>query len=80
MQTYKLVQYVDGCMVVTEMDEDNLFPAMSVRGFVFSGFNRNKSQRAELQGQPKFKGVLGPMWDGGPIRYECPETYRQLSA
>jgi hypothetical protein len=50
------------------------------RGFQCRGFNSNASQRLELQGAPKFTGLLGPMWDGDAIRYECSATYAELSA
>lgn len=83
---YKLVQQVEGQMIVSTFDADNVIPAMEIRGFVLTGTNQNNRHRAELQGQPKFSGVNGPMWDGtredpeGCIRYECPEAYRTLSA
>lgn len=35
--------------------------------------------RAELDNQPEFEGFLGPMWDGGMLRYETPEIYDILS-
>ncbi len=78
--TYKLVQCVEGQFIVTNLTEENLLPAMEVRGYEFEGFETNKRLRPELQGQPKFRGVLGPMWDGGPIRYECPKAYAIISA
>lgn len=31
--------------------------------------------RAELDNQPEYKGWLGPMWDGGRIRYENQKAY-----
>lgn len=31
--------------------------------------------RAELDNQPTFEGFLGPMWDGGMLRYETQEVY-----
>jgi hypothetical protein len=85
MQTrYRLVQSVDGMLVPTELNPDNLVPAMSVRGYELTGFCNRRGLRAELIGQPEFKGVLGPMWDGERdgvawVRYECPEANRQLS-
>jgi len=53
---------------------------MEVRGFPFVGINDNPRQRAELQGQPRFAGLCGPMWDGDGIRYECRAAYATLSA
>jgi hypothetical protein len=81
---YRLVQSVDGLLVPSELDETNIIPAMSVRGYEFTGFCKRRGLRPELIGQPEFSGVLGPMWDGERegavwIRYECPEAYRQLS-
>ena len=35
--------------------------------------------RAELDNQPTYKGWLGPMWDGGHLRYETQEVYDVLS-
>jgi len=52
----------------------------AVEGFRCRGFNSNASQRHELQGAPKFTGLIGPMWDGDAIRYECSATYAELSA
>lgn len=83
---FKLVQCVDGAFIETKLHPDNVVPAMEIRGFEFVGFNTNTRQRKELQGQPKFAGVLGPMWDGtredpeGCIRYECPAAYERLSS
>jgi hypothetical protein len=83
---YNLVQFVEGKLVASQFSEANVIPAMSARGFEFNGANANSRQRAELQGQPKFKGVCGPMYDGidtatgeAIIRYECPEANDILS-
>jgi hypothetical protein len=44
-----------------------------------TGYNNNPSQRAELQGGPKFKGLLGPMYGGpGVLRYENQAAYDSL--
>ena len=57
----------------------------ALAGFECIGYLNNHHNRAELQGKPVFKGILGPIWDGpgpdgsGVIRYECPETYKTLS-
>ena len=77
---YRLVQTVEGRLVVSEFDSENLLPAMEIRGLKFNGLNQSSSHRKELQGQPKFSGVLGPMWDGDAVRYEDSATYRTLSA
>lgn len=76
----RLIQTVDGQTLRTDFGpEVDLIAAMEVRGFAFIRENRNPRQRAELQGAPVFKGVLGPMWDGDALRYEDSETYRILS-
>lgn len=49
-------------------------------GYAFRGFNANSAQREELQGQPKFTGLLGPMWDQDAIRYEDQAAYDEFSA
>ena len=33
----------------------------------------------KMIGYPKVRGYVGPMWDGGMIRYESPESYEMLS-
>jgi hypothetical protein len=84
---YQLVQYVEGEGLVSAFfSEECLLPAMSLRGFEFAGFSDNKRLRPELQGQPKFCGLNGPMWNGinergEPIvRYETVQAYAVLSA
>ena len=73
---YRLVQDEGG---MSEFDGDNIYPAMEVRGFDFIGFNINPRQRPELQNQPMFKQLAGPMWDGDAIRYEDSKTNERLS-
>ena len=75
----RIIQRIDGEFFIHEIDAENLIPFMEVRGYPFVKLNDNNRQRVELQGQPKFAGILGPMWDGDAIRYECPETYAALS-
>ena len=77
---YRLIQMVDDQMVKTEFTEENILPAMEMRGFVLRGINRNPKQREELQGTPVFVGVCGPMWDGDAVRYEDNASYERLSA
>jgi len=76
---YRLVQTVENQLVVSEFDSDNVLSAMQIRGFEYIRLNYNSRHRAELQEQPIFTGVLGPMWDGDAIRYEDSATYRTLS-
>lgn len=77
---YKLVQRIDDRFVETTGDMTNVVVAFEVRGFTFTGINANPRQRLELQGQPKFSGLCGPMYDGPDfIRYEDQDAYRVLS-
>ena len=76
----RLIQSVDRQMIETEIEIENLIPAMEIRGYVFSGLNESPYVREELRGQPKFENVCGPMWDGDAIRYECPEANDRISA
>ena len=54
-------------------------------GYLETGIETGKHLRPELQGQPKFKGLCGPMWGGRDdkgrpvIRYEDQKTYDSLS-
>ena len=75
----RLVQNIDGQWLTSEFEAADLIPSMEAKGFKHTGFNSNPRQRAELQGQPKFLGVLGPMWDGDSIRYEDQAAYDSLS-
>ena len=80
----QLVQMIDRELIVSWTDEQSVHAFMEVRGFSFVKLNANQRHRAELQGQPVFAGVLGPMWgglqDGKPtIRYEDADTYRAMS-
>jgi hypothetical protein len=76
---YRLVQTIENQLVVSEFDSDNVLPAMEIRGFELRELNNNQRHRTELQGQPIFNGVLGPMWDGDAVRYEDQQTYNTLS-
>lgn len=82
---FKLVQRVDGDWIEdTWNDVDSFISAMEIRGFSFSGVNRNPKQREELQDQPKFARLLGPMYDGERdghyvVRYENQEANDALS-
>lgn len=58
--------------------------AFEVRGYKPTGHVGGNHLREELRGQPKFHGLLGPMWggfkDGAPvIRYEGQAAYDILS-
>lgn len=77
---YRIVQTISRRLVVTELTDDTLIPALEVRGYAMAGINRNRKQREELQEQPIFDGLVGPMWDGDAIRYEDAEAYCTLGA
>lgn len=62
-----------------EGDVATLIEDMKALGFAHTGFNHNPQQREELQGQPKFEDLAGPMWDGDAIRYEDWASYEILS-
>ncbi len=53
------------------------------RGYTFFRLNVNGHHRAELQGQPVFGALVGPMWGGNrngtTIRYETQAAYDHLS-
>lgn len=60
---------------------DDLIDALKRVGITQSGYSSTTGRlRPELQGQPTFKGLVGPMFDGpGVARYETGETYDRLS-
>jgi hypothetical protein len=76
---YTLVTLKNGKFSTDVFDETNLVTEMKKLGFPFENFNYNKFNRKELQGQPVFKGVFGPLWNGDHIRYETKDTYKILS-
>jgi hypothetical protein len=60
-------------------EDGNPVERMLALGYVQTGVNRNPRQREELQGAPRFRGLVGPMWDGDALRYEDSKTYSDLS-
>jgi hypothetical protein len=71
-------------------DMASLIKGLKSLGFPQDGTNKSRKpvdvmgkkvgQRAELIGQPTFRGLLGPMYDGpGKVRYETPKAYKILS-
>ncbi len=80
--TYQIVTFDEelGWATKDAADIDALVAWCEVRGYAFSHNNTNSRQRAELQGEPVFSGLNGPMWNGGVIRYECTNAYSRLSA
>jgi hypothetical protein len=79
----KIVQMVEGRMIVSIVDAENIIPAMEVRGAEFIGLTTRPRLRAELQGQPRFSTFCGPMYDeidGVPaLRYEDSDSNARLS-
>ncbi len=68
---YQLIQSFEGMTFATEFNADNIIPAFDVRGFELTGINTSPLSRPELRGQPKFRGLAGPLYGGpGVIRYE----------
>jgi hypothetical protein len=57
----------------------------AARGYEYHGEEQSTRLREELRGQPKFKGLAGPMWGGTDengdaiIRYEDWQSYEILS-
>lgn len=84
--TVKLVQTVEGQMVVSTTKIEHIDAFMSVRGFENTGrvqpaTSGRITYREEIAGQPIFEGLAGPMYDGeGIVRYEDAEACRALSA
>lgn len=64
---------------------ENLTLAELKEKHTITGLNFNSRTRAELQGQPKIDGFLGPMYNGTTgdgkvvIRYESQRVYNALS-
>lgn len=84
MAKYRLVRIIEGQWLVEDFTEDQLVAAMEVRGMTYDKIETGRQLREELQGQPRFNGVAGPMWggeeEGQPvIRYEDWKAYDRLS-
>lgn len=79
MNGQAIVVTKDGIQVVPHTAD--LIAWMEVRGHVWSGKAGSRSLRPELQGQPTFEGLVGPMWGGDdhPLRYEDSATYDLMS-
>jgi hypothetical protein len=76
---YKIVQTIDDKFVVTELTDENVHAALEIRGFEFMGVQGAGHWRRELNGEPIFAGLCGPMWDGDCVRYEDKETNNRMS-
>jgi hypothetical protein len=71
---------MDGVIAAADtMDE--FIEQMHSAGHELRGFFQRVSMRQneKLDGQPKFNGILGPMLDGGRVRYETEKLYDRLS-
>jgi hypothetical protein len=66
---------------LTADNPETFIELMSQSGYAQNGVHNSPSTRIELQGQPKFLGVCGPMYNGSQgIRYETIRAYRFYSA
>lgn len=80
---YKIVRVIDGTWTATLTNDMMKFA--KDEGYTFVGFLVNNYNRRELLGQPRFKELVGPMYDGDKggvaiVRYECPIAYETLSS
>lgn len=78
---YKVFRTIEGQLIGCEfVSLDEFLAGMAAKGFRPIGYNSNPRNRAELQGQPMFFGLCGPMYDGpGGVRYEDAATYDIMS-
>lgn len=79
---YRIIYMIEDRLTVIEFGAgtpEEAISAAAEHGFACKGLNTNRAQREALIGQPKFHGLLGPMWDGDAIRYEDQATYREIS-
>ena len=75
---YRIVQNVDGEWITSEPTD--IIAWANVTGRTIVGYMNRPKVRAELQGQPMFSDLCGPMWDGDAIRYEDQRSNDILSA
>lgn len=74
---YQVYGALDGKVFNNAVD---LIKALRSIGISYSGPSDSGSFRPELRGQPTFKELVGPMYDGGgKIRYETEEVYEMMS-
>lgn len=74
---YRLVR--NNAQSVIEGNIHDLIGDMRKLGYNYVGFNQNTNHRVELQKQPLFDELAGPMWDGDAVRYEDWQSYNLLS-
>jgi len=58
---------------------DLIAHVVDVMGGQLRGLSGGRQLRAELQNQPSFSNLCGPMWDGDAVRYETVKAYAELS-
>ncbi len=78
----RLVRDFEGQFIVLNLNKNgdaDIVSIMAIYGYEHTHNLDNPRVRAELQGQPVFSGLIGPMWDGDAIRYETQEVYNRLS-
>ena len=83
MHTVRLVRTdTDGRLTAEDFAMNDILSEMEARGFKkFATEPYGTRLRPELQGLPKFSGIIGPMWGGeGIARYESGPAYNILSA
>jgi hypothetical protein len=69
-----------GSGVLSFDDASKLVAAMRSKGIRQTGVDRSGAIRRELQGQPTFDKLAGPMYDGPKkVRYETWELNERLS-
>lgn len=76
---FRVIQMVEGHMIRSDIEPHNFYAWCSARGLEPIGINSNPRHRDELQGQPKFQNLCGPMWDGDAVRYEDSKSNESLS-
>ena len=73
---YRVVRTVEGKLDTKDYTRAELMGL----GFNYTGEHTSPQTRAELQGQPRFSELFGPMYDGpNVIRYEDEQAYNILS-
>ena len=88
----RAVQVVTEALVVRRIDgrsRVDVYPLKDLeKVFEVTGYTKDLSEerthrivrRSELDNRPILKGLVGPIWDGGRIRYEDEESHRILTA
>lgn len=76
---YEIILTIEGGYITSRPTD--IFAWASVSDVRISGINENPAHRAELRGQPKLVGFVGPLWGGdGVIRYEDHRAYLAMSS